>query len=177
MKNISIERNGTQLQNLYTLNYIDRLNSFDAATYNYNFKAYNYNDLHNRPSEENLAKFTIGTNVGELSDLPYDCVDYLNGTVESQFDLLDEKNDEGDYKKVDWLWVKQNTLHDIDKYFKFVSKDNDVVYFGHQYNNDFSFNDEPRRVLYDIVTINREGEISRRFRPVIVDSEILSTYE
>lgn len=177
LKSISIERDRKSLQNLYTLNYIDRLNSFDAATYNYNFKAYNYNDLHNRPSEENMAKFTIGTNVSQLSDLPYDGVDYLNGTVESQFDLLDEKNDEGDYKKVDWLWVKQNTLHDIDKYYKYVSADNDVVYFGHQYNDDFSFDGETRHVLYDIVTINREGEISRRFRPIILDNETFSTYD
>ena len=73
--------------------------------------------------------------ISKLKTLPSDGKDYLIGDVSRQYLLLDEEKSEGENQIVDWLWVKQNTLHDIDKYYKFeiTDENKNVVktYFGH----------------------------------------------
>lgn len=77
----------------------------------------------------------MGDGISKLKTLPSDGKDYLSGDVSRQYLLLDEENSEGENPIVDWLWVKQNTLHDIDKYYKFEKKDEngnvEFRYFGH----------------------------------------------
>ena len=117
------------------LEYNDLNIPFYESNFDYTFSAYNTNDAHNRIGHSDTKKFVMGDGISKLKTLPSDGKDYLSGDVSRQYLLLDEENSEGENPIVDWLWVKQNTLHDIDKYYKFEKKDEngnvEFRYFGH----------------------------------------------
>lgn len=158
------------------LEYNDLNIPFQKSNFKYTFSAYNINDRHNRIGNSDTKPFVMADGISKLKTLPSDGKDYLIGDVSRQYLLLDEEKSEGENQIVDWLWVKQNTLHDIDKYYKFeiTDENKNVVktYFGHQYCGDLSFDGKPRWLLYDIVSLKDGENVIRRFRPVIVNTDM-----
>lgn len=158
------------------LEYNDLNIPFQKSNFDYTFSAYNINDRHNRIGNSDTKPFVMADGISKLKTLPSDGKDYLSGDVSRQYLLLDEENSEGENPIVDWLWVKQNTLHDIDKYYKFEKKDEngnvEFRYFGHQYCGDLSFDDKTRWLLYDIVSLKDGENVIRRFKPIIADTEL-----
>ena len=146
---------------------------FVDSKYQYTFEAFNKNDTQNRKSvctpKEFVIQSTEKTEVSALKELPSDGKDYLSGDISKQYLLLNVVNDEGEHPIVDWTWVKQNTLHDIDKFYRFTF--DDKLYYSHQYGNCMAFDGKTRWLFYDIVELQDGDNVIRRFRPIIVDKE------
>lgn len=164
LKNISITEGTSQPVILSELLYSDKNVGFTTQDISYVYKAANNADLFNRIGESESTVISIGE-VSNLTSIPQDGIDYLSGNVASRFIVEEDKI------KVDWIWVKENTLHDVDKLYKWVLEDGKELFGGEQSGN-FTFDEEQRHALYEIVTLNRDGDLIRRFRPYIANGEL-----
>lgn len=179
LKNISLRINERTPIVLTDLTYSHRNIGFNDNTFNYVYNAANENDLFNRLGESNVGTLTYNGLVREnesdvvpsLNELPNGGVDYLEGDASSMFVNLDGiPNDNGEYPTVDWLWVKQNTLHDINKHYKWTI--GDLELFGGQRSDMFKFGEETRHALYKIINLKRGEETIRRFMPYIASGTL-----
>ena len=160
LKNITISLNGNEIE-VSSLNYVHRFNDGLKTVKNFAFKASNANDVYCRYGYVN-KKFEITDDLTDLLTLPMGGDDYFTDDMTKVFEIIPyatESNDENE--KVDWLWVKQNTLHDVTKSHTF----NNGRFFGSLDCNNFVFDDQIRHVIYDIITLSDGIKTYRRFIP------------
>lgn len=135
----------------------------------YTFKAVNENDLYERYGSSSEVTYTNSLTSDDILKLPHNGVDYLQGNDNTIFSVPSGTIDNDEEIPVSWRWVKENTLFDIDKFYKFTDE-NGKTYYGHEDCGKFNFNDKTRYIVYDIVEVKQNDEIHRRFRPILFEN-------
>ena len=166
LKNTILTVNDSTNINLSNLNYIY---SFVAPkkddSFNFKFKASNINDVYNRMGESNSYTVTIGENIDQVISLPSDGVDYIEADSLSWFTIDDNSS-----KQRSWKWLKENTLHDVNKSFCY-KLDEDTYLYGDDTMGSFIIDDgtnvTDKEVLYSVLNVNNGDTYHRRFVPYI----------
>lgn len=158
LKYISVNVNDEVYQ-LSELKYTHVIPSDDESTYTFSFSASNFNDIFNREGISDYASFSVTDKLDTLLSLPSNGNDYLGIDDGRMFIKTDNQ------EVIDWLWLKQNTLHDVNKSVVYEDTINNRKYFGGFDNKKFTFNDNPICVVYDILEVVSNGVYYRRFIP------------
>ena len=127
-------------------------------TFKFAFTAANKNDIYDRMAVTADKTFEITQNISNLVSLPSNSVDYLSDDNTQMFTLT---NADQSVEVKDWLWVKQNTLHDVNKTYSFKNG----TLFGSDDCDKFTYNGATRYALYEIVKLHNGVEEFRRFKP------------
>lgn len=159
LKNITLTVDGRTFD-VPELNYVYDFSNGSAVTKSFKFTAQNANDLYNRNGEKEQW-ITLNKELTNLLTLPSNGVDYFTDDASKVF-VVEETGE-----NVSWLWVKQNTLHDINKKFSFSNG----KYFGSDDCGSFIFGNPSttttvnRYAVYEIVTLKDGDTTYRRFKP------------
>lgn len=165
LKNITLNIDDETPIIISDLQYMHKNIGFVNHDYKYYYKGANGDDTFNRLGQSDVMTLSVG-DVSNLDILPNKGTDYMQGNS-SQLYTIAEEND----RKVDWLWVKQNTLHDIDKHYKWTLEDGKELFGGDKSGN-FMFGDEQRHALFEVITLQRNAVSIRRFRPYIASGTL-----
>lgn len=126
--------------------------------YDFVLSGANYYDNFARNAYTENAELCITDDINKSLTLPNDGIDYIGTDVANLYTII---GGEDDGKVVDWTWIKEHTLHDINKTFQIK----DTSLFGASDMNYVTFNGETRRILFDVVTLNGAKKYIRRFIP------------
>lgn len=133
----------------------------------FTLRAQNENDIFNR--DGNVTEtITINSNLSSLLSLPMDGSDFFDSDVSKLYNIV------GTEEYVDWLWVKQNTLHDVNKEVSF----NDGKYFGGSDCGSFivgSGSTPNSYAVYETLSITDGITTHARFRPYLGSTSSLSS--
>jgi hypothetical protein len=126
--------------------------------YDFVLSGANYYDNFARDAYTENAEVCIIDDIDKSLTLPNDGIDYIGTDVGNLYTIV---GGEDDGKVVDWTWIKEHTLHDINKTFQIKG----TSLFGASDMNYVTFNGETRRILFDVVTLNGAKKSIRRFIP------------
>lgn len=164
LKNISMSVNNGSEISLPSLNYIYNFPNTNSSTTSFVLKAANENDLYNRKGSVS-GSFQVTNNLTNLLSLPNDGVDYFTDDTTKMFTNTETN------EVVDWLWVKQNTLHDVNKSISYQNG----KYIGSDDSGYFKYGTSVRHAVYEIVSLSDGSETIRRFKPFRGNTSNLGT--
>ena len=128
------------------------------SNYDFVFSGANYYDEHSRVAHSNSSRLTITDDITKSLMLPNEGIDYLGADVAHLYTIV---GGEDDGRVVDWTWLKEHTLHDINKTYKI--KDSSL--FGADDMNYITVDGKVRRLLFNVITLKRAKQYIRRFIP------------
>ena len=168
LKNISLTLNGNTFD-ISSMNYLYQFDNGLKSIKNFSISASNVNDVYGRRGFAEKS-FEISEDLTSLLSLPMDGNDYFTDDVTKVFEIIPSTNDEQNSNEtVDWLWVKQNTLHDVIKTHSF----GDGRFFGSEDCNNFIFDgNQIRHAIYDVITLSDGVNTYRRFVPYKGDTSV-----
>lgn len=168
-KQITSYLNGNSTGNLSNLTFNTNvtLGSGDTTQHKYKISAIDQNDKFNRvgTSEEVTCSVDNQDIKNNLFTLPNNGVDYLQGNTSTQFTYRVGSQDE----VRSWLWVKENTLHDIRKLYSYTY--NGVTYFTANDSAKCLFGSSKRCPLYYPIELKTGNKTYRRFIPYTGDKQ------
>ena len=140
-------------------------NNLEETTKSYKFSSIDSNDMYNRIGLSSSAKITVNNDEikNNLLSLPSDYIDAIGNDTNKQFIQADNNEIRT------MTWVKENTLHDIRKKYRYTHEDKS--YFTAVDENMCKFGEENRCPLYEIIEILDNKTTLRRFRPYDGDDQ------
>lgn len=166
-KQINSYVNDSITGNLSNLNFITEviLESGETTQHKYKISGIDQNDKFNRVGMSKEVTCSVNNQdiKNNLFILPNNGVDYLQGSASTQFI---QNVDSRDVVR-SWLWVKQNTLHDIRKLYTYTY--NGVTYFTANDEEKCLFGNSKRCPLYYPIELKTGNKTYRRFTPYTGD--------
>lgn len=135
------------------------------SNYDFVFSGANYYDEYSRVAHSNSSRLTITDDITKSLMLPNEGIDYIGADVAYLYTIV---GGEDDGRVVDWTWLKEHTLHDINKTYKIK----DTSLFGGDDMNYITVDGKVRRLLFDVITLKRAKQYIRRFIPYTQTVEV-----